>query len=317
VKEIAALVLAVLAVSWASIFIRLSSAPPLIISFYRLAIAALVLAPFAALQGVSLRERAGGDQGHWTWLRNPAAVWSTLGAGFLLAMHFASWIASLRLTSVASSVVLVTTMPVFAALLSARLLGEGAGPASWAGIALSVAGSTLIAWGDYRGGPRSLPADTTRALLGDALALAGAIFGAAYLTIGRRMRSRAPLVGYLTVVYATGAVVIAAWAAARGDPFTGYAPHEYALFATIAIVPNLMGHSLLNWAVRRMRTYVVNVAALGEPVLATLYAAVLFHEIPGLPWGIGTALIVSGVLTVFLAERSRRRADTPGVDVMA
>lgn len=295
-RSAAVLALAVLAISWASILIRLSSAPPLIIAFYRLAISAIVFLPFTRLSGLS------------RWFRRGGEGWPAIGAGVLLALHFATWITSLQLTTVASSVVLVTTTPVFAAVFSSRLLGESVSPLGWLGIALSVGGSSFIAWGDAQsgpGGPAAADPQHPHRLLGDALALAGALFAAAYLTVGRRSRSRTPLTAYLTVLYAAGATALAIGSILRGDPFTGYSAREYVLFAAIAIVPNVIGHSLLNWGVRRMRTYVVNVAVLGEPVLATLYAAVLFKEVPGALWGLGTALIVSGVLLVVLGERAR------------
>jgi len=290
VKRYATLILAVFAVSWAAILIRVCGAPPLIMSFYRMGIAALILLPFA---GFHRRQ---------PWLRSRSSVATALGAGLFLGLHFASWITSLQLTTVASSVVLVTTTPVFAAIFSARLLGEKAGRKAWAGIVLSVAGAALIAWGDYSGAPAVGPRPGA-ALLGDVLAFAGAIFAAAYLTLGRTVRERAPLVGYLVIVYGTGAAAVAAGALLRGDRFFRYPPRDWLLFAVMAIVPNLIGHSLLNWAVRRMRTYVVNVAVLGEPILATIYAIVLFREVPGPVWAAGTLMILSGLLTVFLAER--------------
>lgn len=286
----AVLAIAVFAVSWASILIRLCEAPPLVISFYRLGIAAMVLLPLSARS----RRR---------WL-DRGTVLPTVASGLLLGLHFASWITSLRMTTIASSVVLATTTPVFAALFSRRFLGERAGRAAWAGIALSVAGAATIGWGDFRGG--------APALVGDALALAGALFAAAYLTIGRSVRERAPLTGYLTIVYGVGAAAVGSAAVLNGDSLSGYAPRQYLLLATIAIVPNLIGHSLLNWAVRRMRIYVVNVAVLGEPVLATLYAAWLFREMPGLSWAAGAGMIGAGVLTVFVAERAGGGGEAEG-----
>ena len=292
-KRYGVLVLAVVAVSWASILIRLCEAPPLVMAFYRMALSALFLLPFAGFH----RSRE--------WLRSPASWAMALGAGLLLGLHFASWITSLRLTGVASSVVLVTTTPVFTALFSSRLLGERAGARAWAGIALSVAGSALIAWGDWRrqAGPGSATESPRAALLGDVLAFAGALFAAGYFTLGRRVRGRTPLIGYLVIVYAAGGAAVALGALARGDPFTGYPWRVYLLFLAMAVIPNLLGHSLLNWAVRRMKAYAVNVAVLGEPLLATIYAALLFREVPGLVWALGTATILAGVLTVFLAER--------------
>lgn len=292
-KGWAALLAAVLATSCASILIRYCAAPPLVVSFYRMAIASAILLPFAARA-----DRA--------WLRDAGVVATALGAGALLGLHFATWITSLGETSIASSVVLVATAPVFAALLSAVFLGERAGRAAWIGIALAIAGSALIAWGDASAQAREAHAAP---LLGDALALAGALFGSAYLTLGRRVRARAPLTGYLALVYASGAAVAALGVCLRGQSLTGYGSREWMLFAAIAIVPNLIGHSLLNWGVRRMRTYVVGVAILGEPILATLYAMLLFGEFPGMQWAAGAALIGAGLVTVFLAEGPRAREE--------
>jgi drug/metabolite transporter (DMT)-like permease len=224
----------------------------------------------------------------------------------MLGLHFASWITSLSVTSVASSVALVATAPIFAALFSAGFLGERAGRAAWMGIALAVGGSALIAWGDSS---REAQQAYAAPALGDALALAGALFAGAYLTLGRRVRARAPLTGYLTLVYASGAAVAALGVVLRGQTLTGYAGREWLLFAAIAIFPNLIGHSLLNWGVRRMRTYVVGVAILGEPILATLYAMVLFGEMPGARWVAGAALIGAGLVTVLLAEGPRAREE--------
>src|SRR6185369_10365296 len=181
-KAWAALLAAVVATSFASILIRYAAAPPLIVSFYRMAISSVLLAPFLFVRG-------GG-----TWLREPRAAATALAAGALLGLHFACWITSLAMTSIASSVVLVATAPVFAALLSSGLLGERAGRVSWTGIALAVLGSALIAWGDTTSGAAP---EHAAPVVGDLLALAGALFGALYLTLGRRVRELVPLPGYL------------------------------------------------------------------------------------------------------------------------
>lgn len=295
------LALAVIAVSWGSILFRLAMAPALVMAAYRMGLASLFMAPFARLNR--------GD----SWPRGGRAMAITAASGLLLGLHFATWTTSLTLTSVASSVVLVTTTPIFAALFSATILGERAGPKAWGGIVLSVAGSALIAWGDSRGMTAAgVPVHTPHeAVLGDLLALVGAICAAGYFTLGRRMRAQMRLTPYLTIVYAIGALTVLGGAIARGDALTGYTPRQYALFAAMAIVPNLIGHSLLNWAVRRMRTYVVNVAILGEAILATVYALALFGERPTALWGAGTAMILVGVVGVFLSERA---AKPEGID---
>lgn len=267
-----ALVLAVLTVSWAAILVRLCDAPALAIAFYRLFLSSLLILPWAWV-----RRESSSDRG--------AHVVAVL-AGVMLAVHFASWVTSLTLTSVASSVVLVSTHPVFTALLSPILLRERPGRLSWAAVALSVFGTVVLVGADFHGGGR--------ALLGDALALVGAASYALYLVLGRSIRTRIAFPRYLVVVYGTATAVVLAMAVAGGVRLHGFPSATWLWLVLLAIGPNSIGHSLLNWSVRRLRALTVNLAVLAEPVLATLYAAVLFGELPGGSFYAGAALIVTG-----------------------
>src|SRR2546426_1179729 len=196
-------------------------------------------------------------------------------SGLLLALHFWSWIASLRFTTVASSVVLVSLKPVFAWGIAALWLREHPGRAERWGIVLAVLGASLIGLGDAR--------LSLGALSGDALALCGAVTGAGYYVIGRRVRQTVGIWRYATVVYAVAAAALALFALARTTPLVGFARRDWAVFGAMAAGPMLVGHTGMNYALRHFRATTVNVAALGEPVGASVIAWLVpaIHEVPG------------------------------------
>jgi len=272
---------AVVAMAWAAPLIRLSGAPPLAIAAWRLTFASLLLIP-AFLRTPWLAE--------WRSLPVGDRVIAWL-AGAALALHFAAWITSLRMTSVAASGVLVALSPVFAWAISAVWLGERPAPRQAAGILLAIAGAAVIALGDARTG-------AGKALLGDALALAGAVFGGAYFVVGRRLRRTLSLASYVTPVYALSAVILLVWAAARGQAFVAYPARDWTIFAALALGPMLVGHTGLNYSLRYLPAYLVNVAALGEPVGATLIAWLLpaIAEPPGIGAIAGGALCLAGIV---------------------
>ncbi len=275
-----ALAVAVGAVSWASVLVRLCEAPSLGIAFYRLLFSVVILAPFALRRGEPVSART-----------HVAAA----TAGFLLALHFATWISSLEFTSIASSVVIVSTQPVFTAALGPYLLGEKPGTRGIAAVALALAGTAVLAGGDFAIGGR--------ALLGDLLSLVGAVTASAYLMIGRRVRARIAFPRYLLLVNSVSAAALLAFAGIGGARLSGYPGSTWIWLVLMAAGPHLMGHGLLNWSVRRLRAFTVNMAVLGEPVLATLYGALLFGEIPGAAFYLGAVLIAGGIV---LASRQER-----------
>ncbi len=276
--------LAVFGVSWGSILVRLcDGADPLAIAFWRLAIAAALVAPWAVGSG---RPRA-----------DRRTVLAGAVAGLFLAVHFATWIQSLAWTTVASSVILVSTAPVFTALLSPWVLGERPGRRAWGAVGLTLVGSAILARGDLDLGPR--------ALAGDALAVVGALAVSLYMMVGRRVRDRIGFAPYLGLVYGTGAAVLLVLALALDVRLSGWAAPTWGWLALLAIGPNLLGHGLLNWSVRRLRALTVQTAVLGEPVLATMYAAALLGERPALAFYAGATLIVVGVVLAAREETAR------------
>lgn len=293
----ATVTVAILAISTAAILIRLSDAPALIIAFWRLAIATVILAVPALLVP---RYREG-------ILALTLRDWLLLGAvGVVLAIHFASWIESLALTSVAASVTLVTLHPVFVGLASSRLFGEGLPARAWIGVLAALGGGAIIAFSDSQRGPEPL--------LGDLLALIGALAAAIYFLAGRGFRRRLPLLAYVVPVYATTSVALVAMALIAGDPLTGWPVREYVLFAALAIVPMILGHTLLNYALKYVTAPVIATTVLGEPVGSTILALIILSEVP--PWltVAGAVVVLAGIgLVVLESEAAPGEVEEPGL----
>jgi drug/metabolite transporter (DMT)-like permease len=275
--------LAVVCVSFGAIFVRLAQAPPLAVSFYRVAIASLILLPFASKDA----------RRSWPALDGRRRL-LVLAAGLALALHFATWIASLSYTTVASSVLLVNTSPLFAIVLSRLFLHEKPSPVVQVAIPVALFGAALIAFGDWAGSPGSL--------LGNGLAVAGAVTVAAYQVVGRGLRDALPLNAYVLGVWGTAALALAALARAFGVPLGGYSRRTWLLYLALAVVPTIGGHGLVNKSLRSLPAPTVGLFLLGEPVIASLLAWVLFREALG-PWTLAGGAVVLGALGLVLARR--------------
>ncbi len=283
------LIAAVLATTYAGPIVRLATAPALAIAFWRLALVLPVTGGLAVLEG-SREQGAGSGISRLTLLPAPCSLLPLMTlSGLLLALHFWSWIASLRFTTVASSVVLVSLKPVVAWGLAAAWLREHPTRTEARGIALAVIGASLIGLGDAR--------LSRGALGGDGLALLGAVTGAGYYVIGRRVRQTVGIWRYATGVYAVAAAALALLALARSVPLVGFARRDWAVFGAMAAGPMLIGHTGMNYALRRFRATTVNVAALGEPVGASVIAWLVpsIHESPPMTALVGGILVLIGI----------------------
>jgi drug/metabolite transporter (DMT)-like permease len=275
--------LSVLFVSFGSILVRLAAAPPLAVSFYRVALAALVLLPFAA----------GDARRSWPALSRRRGL-LVVAAGLALALHFATWIASLSYTTVASSVLLVNTAPLFTVALSRVFLHEKPSRTVLLAIPVAFTGAALIAFGDWTGSPGSL--------VGNGLAVAGAVTVALYQVVGRGLRDALPLNAYVLGVWGTAALALAGLARGFGVPLGGYSRRTWLLFLALALVPTIGGHGLVNKSLRSLPAPTVGLFLLGEPVIASLFAWLLLAEVPG-PWTLTGGATVLAALGVVLARR--------------
>ena len=291
------LIIAVLATTYAGPIVRLAAAPALAIAFWRLTLT-LPVTGFLALRGSGEQGAVPSVSVKSTAPRSPLPLMAL--AGLLLALHFWSWIASLRFTTVASSVVLVSLKPVFAWAIAAVWLREHPTRTEGWGIVIAVLGASLIGLGDAR--------LSLGALGGDALAVLGALTGAGYYVIGRRVRQTVGIWRYATGVYAVAAVALAALAVIRSTPLTGFAERDWAVFGAMAAGPMLIGHTGMNYALRHFRATTVNVAALGEPVGASLIAWLVpaIHEVPAPVAMLGAVVVLLGI-SLSLGAGSRER----------
>jgi drug/metabolite transporter (DMT)-like permease len=282
-----ALLVSIVAVSTASILIRWSAAPPLAIASYRLLFATIILLPFYLRSG-GLRRLRGSPR---------RDVLTLMAVGVVLAMHFASWITSLSLTSVASSVLFVHVDPIFVAAVSHFVFKERIGRGTLLGIAVAFVGATIIAIGD---------AGVSEAnLFGDLLALIGAVMLGIYILAGRRLRQGLDLVSYVTPVYATSAVVLTLGSLITGTNLAPYPPREYILFLAIAVVPMIFGHTVYNWTLKYVSAPVVSISLLGEPVGATILALLFLNEAPSALTLIGGVTTLAGIYQCVRSSDSR------------
>jgi len=286
----AAIALAVVSVSFASIFITWSTSPPVTIALYRLAIATGIIGATILLRTAAFRKPNTLPR----ISRRDASVMALIGA--ILATHFALWISSLKVEgeSIASSVVLVTSHPLMVGLLSHYVLRERLNRWMTVGIVLGFAGVVSITLADY-GFAGSL-------LYADILAFSGGVMAGFYFLLGRRVRQRVALLDYAFVVYASATAVLFLYAIALGSSLApvGNLPRELLLFAALAVIPQIGGHTLYNWALRWVTAPVVSLSLVGEPVGSSLLAWVLLSQVPTVGVAIGAGLALVGIyLTAF------------------
>ncbi|HRJ56965.1 MAG TPA: DMT family transporter [Anaerolineales bacterium] len=293
-----AIVIAILAVSTASIFIRfaqMDGAPSLVIAALRLTFATMLLAPLALI-------RHRDEIKHLTQTEWLLAV----SSGIFLAVHFATWITSLEFTSVASSVVFVSTGPLWVALLSPMLLKEHVSRTAIIGLGLALVGGTIIGLSDACVWDAGLAcpalADVLQgpAMWGNFLALVGAWTVTGYLIIGRKLRAGMSLIPYIFLVYGIAAFVLIVIMVIAGDSPAGFAPQTYGWIFLLAAIPQLIGHSTYNWALKYLPAALVAVTTLGEPIGSAVLAYFILNETPALAVLVGGAFILTGI---YLASR--------------
>jgi drug/metabolite transporter (DMT)-like permease len=285
ISPAAVLIVGVLAASLSPILIRYAipegggDAEPLAISFWRCFAGAIVLAPFAFASRPAVRERR--------------AVGAAVIAGIFLAVHFATWITSLELTTVAASVLLVSTTPIWVALTARYLFHERLERAVWAGVILSFLGTALISGGDFEGST----------LAGDGLALIGGIAAAGYVLAGQAARRTMGILDYAVFAYGVSAGLLLIACVIGDVPLLGFTAHTWWAIAAVVVGPQLLGHTLINFALKDIDATRVAISIMVEPIIATSLAIVLFDEVPPPLFYPGGIAILVGI---YLASTARR-----------
>jgi len=283
-----ALISGVLAVSTGAIFAKLAEAPALVIAAYRVGLASLILAPIAWWQARD--ELLGLEKKDYLL---------ALLSGFFLALHFSTWISSLSYTSVANSVVLVNTNPLWVGVLTPVISKDRLTLMTKIGIVISVIGGVIIGAGDFATGGQ--------ALWGDFLALLGSICAAIYLLLGRNLRRKLSLLAYVIICYGSAAIILWVLVIALGLQVVGFSSGTYAAFAGMALISQIIGHTSYNWALKWFSASLIAVSLLGEPIGATILAYIIFAET--LTWTklVGGSLILAAIYLAARGEQVNRR----------
>lgn len=246
--------------SFASILIKLTDAPSLVIATIRMCTASLVLTPFFWSRFNTFRSE----------LRN--VKWGLIVlAGLFLAIHFAMWIESLRHTSVPSSVVLVAMDPIFVAILSPLLLREKLSLKILLAVILGVIGASIIASQGF---------GSFAITKGNLLALGGAACAGGYLIVGRKIRPQTSLISYIYIMYTIAAIILLIATLTTKRHLSGYIPQAYLFMILLGLGPQLIGHSSFNWALKYLTAPIVAMGILGEPVGTTILSWLILKQPP-------------------------------------
>jgi len=281
----------IVAISFASIFIRFcNDVPSIMIATYRLTLSSIILLIIAKSKGIGLSS-----------YKKRHILLGMLG-GFFLALHFSFWISSLKFTSVASSVVLVATNPIFVGLFSYLFFKEKQPAELILGIILSFLGSIILVVGDS--GLQGLTAQNPSFLLGDILAFLGAIMASGYLMVGSKLREEMDVLPYISMVYTFSASFLLISSISLGIPFTGYKLSSYFYMVLLAIVSQLIGHTAFNWALKHLKASMIAITILGEPIGASILAYIIFRETIKSFQSVGIILIF---LAIIIASRKAKK----------
>ena len=294
-----AIVAAVISTSSAAILIRLAlqeSMPPALIAGARLFIAVLALTPIALNR----------YRGHLKRLKRQELLWAA-ASGLFLAIHFIAWVSSLQHTTVLVSVVIVSSGPIWVAVLEVIFLRIRLSPAVIVGLLIALAGGILIGLPLGASGVASQPtgASESAALTGAALAWIGALTVSAYMLIGRRLRAKLPVIPYIWLVYGIAALVMLAVVLWTKTPVLGFRLEGYLILLVMGLVPQLLGHSSLNYILEYFPATLVSMFSQLEPVGSAVFAFILFRELPPGQQIIGSGIIIAGV---FMASRGSIRS---------
>lgn len=286
-----AVIIGVVSISASAILVKLAGdAPASIIAFYRLLFAVLLMSPYVLWKYRGEIKRL--PKKDW---------WLALLSGLFLALHFILWFESLNLTSVASSVVLIAMQPVFAFIGTYLFFGERFSIAATISLLITIVGSIIISWGDFQ--------ISGMALIGDVLALLGAVMITGYFLLGQRLRRTQSLMTYTFIVYGISTALLLLYNVVLGYSFLGYDGFHWGMFLMLAIVPTFFGHTLFNWALKWLSTSTISMAIVFEPIGATILAYLILKEaVTSFQW-LGGTIVIFG-LFLFIMSTTRKKQVT-------
>jgi drug/metabolite transporter (DMT)-like permease len=284
------LIIGIIAISFSSIFVKWSDAPVSVQGMYRLLFTLFLMLPFtlkhiSSLKSITLRE--------WTLL---------LLSGIFLALHFLFWMGSLKLTTVASSTILLSLQPVFVMAGAYFAFREKTSKPAIIGMLVAITGAVMIGWGDI--------GISKQHIEGDILSILGTIVVAVHMLIGQKLLKTIPAAIYSFSVFLSAVVVFAVYNTLLHIPMTGYSDKDWGIFLLLAIVPTIFGHVLFNWLLKYVTAATISMAILGEPVGATLLAYLLLNETLTFSQWAGGAIVLLGLYS-FLKNTRKLKKDKP------
>ncbi len=277
----------VISVALSAIFVKLATADAGVIAFYRMLFSVILMLPIFLLK----------YKGEVSIFTRKDWIYSSV-AGVFLAFHFIFWFESLNYTSVASSTVLVTLQPIFAFVGTYFFFKEKISLKAVLSAVIAISGSVIISWGDFK--------VSGSALYGDLLALIGCALITAYLLFGQDVRKRISLITYTFVVYSISTVTLLIYVLAKGESLGPHPSADWFWFVMLALIPNLLGHTLFNWSLKWVSTNVISIAILFEPVGASILAYYVFQETLNLSQITGGIIVITGIL-IFVIDGGRFR----------
>ena len=278
----------VISVALSAIFVKMATADAGVIAFYRMLFSVLLMLPIFLLK--YRREVLILSKRDW--------IFSAI-AGVFLGFHFIFWFESLNYTSVASSTVLVTLQPIFAFVGTYFFFKEKLAFKTILSAVIAIMGSVIISWGDFQ--------LSGTAFYGDILALIGCALITAYLLFGQDVRKRLSLITYTFIVYSVSTVTLFIYVVIQGESFGPHPGADWFWFFMLALIPNLLGHTLFNWSLRWVSTNVLSIAILFEPVGASILAYYVFNETLSSSQIVGGLIVITGILLFVIDGRILRR----------
>ncbi len=280
-KLYAGLATGIVSISFAAVFVKLAEAPPSVVAALRMIFSSLILLPYVVMSAdfrLEIRRIAKNE------------ILLLILSSIFLSLHFLFWITSLSLTGVTSSIVFVAASPLFVAVYTVIIFRKKVSRPFWAGIAIAVIGGMVMGGGNLHGGGENWK--------GDLLAIAGAVSAAGYFLVGSRLRSRLSLITYVFPVYSFAALILALVVPFTGERLTSLSAKSYLYCFLMALVCQISGHTIFNWALKRVKATIVTFLILGEPVGTSILAFLILNEIPLPTEVVGGIIILGGILTV-------------------
>ncbi len=282
------IMIGVISVALSAIFVKLATADAGVIAFYRMLFSVLLMLPIFFYR----------YRNEVLWLQRKDWLYSTI-AGIFLAFHFIFWFESLNYTSVASSTVLVTLQPLFAFVGTYFFFKEKLSLKTILSAVIAICGSVIISWGDFK--------LSGTAFFGDILALIGCALITAYLLFGQDVRKRLSLITYTFIVYSISTITLFFYVLLKGESFGPYEGSDWFWFFMLALIPNLLGHTLFNWSLKWVSTNVISIAILFEPVGASVLAYYIFHETLSATQIAGGLIVIGGILLFIIDGKLLRK----------